>query len=174
MFFCFVLFYVFLQAEWLCLNCQTQRAIAGQLGDMGKISISDPAIKDKPTVTPKTQLSKTPAPTQAPTLKSKPKPSPEKQAEEKTASTTVAKSAVTTPAVPAPLSVEPTKDMLQTEMKAVVAPIPAAESQKAVITDAEVTLKETGKDKVPDETQVERGSMSTLPAVPIEADVVKV
>lgn len=135
---------------------------------MGKISISDPvSTKDKPTVTPKTQLSETPAPSQAPTLKSKTKPSPGKQAEEKTTPTTVGKSAVTTPAVPAPLSVVPTTDMLQTEMTAVVAPIPAAESQKAVITAAEVTLKETGKDKVPDKTQVDRGSMSTLPAVPM-------
>lgn len=132
---------------------------------MGKISISDPvSTKDKPTVTPKTQLSETPAPSQAPTLKSKTKPSPGKQAEEKTTPTSVGKSAVTTPAVPAPLSVVPTTDMLQTEMTAVVAPIPAAESQKAVITAAEVTLKETGKDKVPDKTQ---GSMSTLPAVPM-------
>ncbi len=44
---------------------------------------------------------------------------------------------MTTPAVPAPLSVVPTTDMLQTEMTAVVAPIPAAETQKAVITAAE-------------------------------------
>ncbi len=122
-----------------------------------------------------TQLSETPASAQAPIPKSEPKPSPGNQAEEeKTISTTVAKAAVTTPAVPAPLSVVPTTDMLQTEMTAVVAPIPAAEIQKAVITAAEVTLKETDKDKVPDETQVETEPMSLLPAVPTEADVVKV
>lgn len=28
------LFLLFLQKEWLCLNCQTQRALSGQLGDM--------------------------------------------------------------------------------------------------------------------------------------------
>jgi len=158
-------FFVFVfKAEWLCLNCQTQRAIAGQLGDMGKISIPGPvSTKDKPTLTPKTQLSETPAPSQEPTLKTK--PSPGKQAEEKTTPTTVENSAVTDPAVPAPLSVVPTTDKLQAEMTALVTPIPAAESQKAVITAAEVNLKETGKDNVPDETQVDRGSMSMLPAV---------
>lgn len=156
------------------MNCQTQRSLAGQLGDMGKIPIS--SSKDKPTVTSKTQLSETPASAQAPIPKSEPKPSPGNQAEEeKTISTTVAKAAVTTPAVPAPLSVVPTTtDMLQTEMTAVVAPIPATEIQKAVITAAEVTLKETDKDELPDETQVETEPMSLLPAVPTEADVVKV
>ncbi len=163
----------FFQAEWLCLNCQTQRALVGQLGDMGKIPISSP--KDKPTVTSKIQLSETPASAQTPIPKSEPKPSPGKHAEEeKTIFTTVANAAVTTPAVPAPLSVVPTTDMLQTEMTAVVAPIPAAETQKAVITAAEVTLKETGKDKVPDETQVETEPMSLLSAVLTDADVVKV
>uniref|UniRef100_A0A8C2GB69 Protein piccolo n=1 Tax=Cyprinus carpio TaxID=7962 RepID=A0A8C2GB69_CYPCA len=93
------------EAEWLCLNCQTQRALAGQLGDMGKIPIS--STKDKPTVTSKTQLSETPAPSQTPIPKPEPKPSPAKQTEEEKAiSTTVAKAAVTTPAVPAPLSMD--------------------------------------------------------------------
>lgn len=155
------------------MNCQTQRALAGQLGDMGKIPISSP--KDKPTVTSKTQLSETPAPSQTPIPKPEPKPSPAKQTEEEKAiSTTVAKAAVTTPAVPAPLSVVSTTELLQTEMTAVVAPIRAAETQKAVITAAEVTLKETGKDKIPDMTQVETEPTSMLPAVPTEADVVKV
>uniref|UniRef100_A0A8C2G982 Protein piccolo n=1 Tax=Cyprinus carpio TaxID=7962 RepID=A0A8C2G982_CYPCA len=78
------------EAEWLCLNCQTQRALAGQLGDMGKIPIS--STKDKPTVTSKTQLSETPAPSQTPIPKPEPKPSPAKQTEEEKAiSTTVAK-----------------------------------------------------------------------------------
>lgn len=164
---------VFLQAEWLCLNCQTQRAITGQLGDMGKIPIAGAvSAKDKPTVTPKTQLSETPAPTQVVAPQPEPKPSAEKQAKEE--KTTVEKEAVTTPAVPAPLSVDPTTYLPQTEMTAVVAPIPAAQSQKAVVTAAEVTLTETGKDKIPDETKVERGPMSMFPAAPIEADVVKV
>ncbi|XP_052438007.1 protein piccolo isoform X1 [Carassius gibelio] len=117
----------------------------------------------------------TPAPAQTPIPKSELKPSHGKQADaEKTTSTTVAKAAVTTPAVSAPLSVVPTTDMLQTEMAAVVAPIPAAETQKAVNTAAECTLKEIGEDKIPDETWVETEPMSMLPAVPTEADVVKV
>lgn len=28
---------LFIQGEWLCLNCQTQRALSGNLGDMGQI-----------------------------------------------------------------------------------------------------------------------------------------
>uniref|UniRef100_A0A8C0YIN7 Piccolo presynaptic cytomatrix protein b n=1 Tax=Cyprinus carpio carpio TaxID=630221 RepID=A0A8C0YIN7_CYPCA len=126
------------EAEWLCLICQTQRALAGQLGDMGKIPISSPvSTKDKPTVTPKTQLSETSA--QTPIPKSEPKPSPVKQAEEeKTIPTTVAKAVVTIPVFPGPLPVVPTTDMLQTEMA-------AAETQKA-------TSKETGKNKVKEDT----------------------
>uniref|UniRef100_A0A8C2GB85 Piccolo presynaptic cytomatrix protein b n=1 Tax=Cyprinus carpio TaxID=7962 RepID=A0A8C2GB85_CYPCA len=85
-------------------------ALAGQLGDMGKIPIS--STKDKPTVTSKTQLSETPAPSQTPIPKPEPKPSPAKQTEEEKAiSTTVAKAAVTTPAVPAPLSVVSTTEL---------------------------------------------------------------
>lgn len=34
----FCLFVVFLQKEWLCLSCQTQRALSGQLGESQKIS----------------------------------------------------------------------------------------------------------------------------------------
>ncbi len=162
----------FFQAEWLCLNCQTQRALVGQLGDMGKIPISSP--KDKPTVTSKIQLSETPASAQTPIPKSEPKPSPGKHAEEEKTIYYCCKCSGDHSSGPAPLSVVPTTDMLQTEMTAVVAPIPAAETQKAVITAAEVTLKETGKDKVPDETQVETEPMSLLSAVLTDADVVKV
>nr|XP_017207511.1 mucin-16 isoform X4 [Danio rerio] len=161
------------EAEWLCLNCQTQRAITGQLGDMGKIPIAGPvSAKDKPTVTSKTQLPETPAPTQVAAPQPELKPSTEKQAKEE--KTTVEKAAVTTPAVPASLSVVPTTYLPQTEMTAVVAPIPAAESQKAVVTAAEVTLTETGRDKIPDEIKVERGPISMIPAATVEADVVKV
>ncbi|XP_056655452.1 protein piccolo isoform X1 [Monodelphis domestica] len=33
--------------EWLCLNCQTQRAISGQLGDMGKMPPSVPPVSSE-------------------------------------------------------------------------------------------------------------------------------
>ncbi|XP_052388124.1 protein piccolo-like isoform X2 [Carassius gibelio] len=158
------------ETEWLCLICQTQRALAGQLGGMGKITISSPvSTKEKPTVTPKTQLSETSA--QTPMPKSEPKPS--EAEEEKTIPATVAKAMVTIPVFPAPLPAVPNADMLQTEMTAVVAQISAAETQKAVITSAAVTLKETVKDKVPDESQVEKEPMSMLPAVSTETDKVK-
>ncbi|KAM5172028.1 protein piccolo [Mantella aurantiaca] len=36
-------------AEWLCLNCQTQRALSGQLGDMGKVPpLLGPSPKSSP------------------------------------------------------------------------------------------------------------------------------
>uniref|UniRef100_A0A672SHF0 Piccolo presynaptic cytomatrix protein b n=1 Tax=Sinocyclocheilus grahami TaxID=75366 RepID=A0A672SHF0_SINGR len=140
-------------AEWLCLICQTQRALAGQLGDMGKIPIPSPvSIKDKPTVTPKTQLSETSAQTLIP--KSEPKQSPAKQAEEeKTIPTIVAKAVVTVPVFPAPLPVVPTTDMLQTEMTAVVAPVPADTytqtaiegQQKDVVVQIDSSLPEISK-----------------------------
>ncbi|XP_069048688.1 protein piccolo isoform X4 [Lepisosteus oculatus] len=45
------------EKEWLCLNCQTQRALAGQLGDMGKMPPPVPmSVKPaQPSPTPKTQ-----------------------------------------------------------------------------------------------------------------------
>uniref|UniRef100_A0A8C1IRR7 Piccolo presynaptic cytomatrix protein b n=1 Tax=Cyprinus carpio TaxID=7962 RepID=A0A8C1IRR7_CYPCA len=125
----------FLQAEWLCLICQTQRALAGQLGDMGKIPISSPvSTKDKPTVTPKTQLSETSA--QTPIPKSEPKPSPVKQAEEeKTIPTTVAKAVVTIPVFPGPL---PVKEDTYTQ--------PAIEGQqKDVVVQIDSSLPEISK-----------------------------
>uniref|UniRef100_A0A8C3DXY1 Protein piccolo n=1 Tax=Corvus moneduloides TaxID=1196302 RepID=A0A8C3DXY1_CORMO len=42
--------------EWLCLNCQTQRAMSGQLGDMGKVPL--------PKTGPSQPTSKPPAPPQ--------------------------------------------------------------------------------------------------------------
>lgn len=48
MFFLIVLFYViyfflfFLQKEWLCLNCQTQKAMSSQLGDVPPPSMASP------------------------------------------------------------------------------------------------------------------------------------
>nr|XP_046206395.1 protein piccolo-like isoform X2 [Oncorhynchus gorbuscha] len=52
------------EKEWLCLNCQTQRALSGQLGDMGKMAQSQPI---------KTQAQPTPLPVVAPT-KTEPQP----------------------------------------------------------------------------------------------------
>lgn len=157
---------MFLQAEWLCLNCQTQRALSGQLGDMGKMPLSSSAsVKAEPTVNPKTEISKPPAPS--------PKPSPEKHVEEVQAASTDVKTIVTTSAVPAayltltnaastvthksvaPVSIDgddkekverALKDMLGTAVDEgdLTASIPSVESQRYVITAAEV-LKETDK-----------------------------
>ncbi|XP_068526047.1 protein piccolo isoform X5 [Anas acuta] len=44
--------------EWLCLNCQTQRAMSGQLGDMGKVPLPKPGPSQpvsKPPATPQKQ-----------------------------------------------------------------------------------------------------------------------
>ncbi|XP_069706151.1 protein piccolo [Phaenicophaeus curvirostris] len=44
--------------EWLCLNCQTQRAVSGQLGDMGKMPLpktGPPQSVSKPPGTPQKQ-----------------------------------------------------------------------------------------------------------------------
>lgn len=38
--------------EWLCLNCQTQRAISGQLGDMGKMPPTPAGSKASPVPVP--------------------------------------------------------------------------------------------------------------------------
>uniref|UniRef100_A0A8C7RF75 Protein piccolo n=1 Tax=Oncorhynchus mykiss TaxID=8022 RepID=A0A8C7RF75_ONCMY len=46
--------------EWLCLNCQTQRALSGQLGDMGKMAQSQPIkIQAQPTPLPVVPTTKT-------------------------------------------------------------------------------------------------------------------
>ncbi|XP_071394312.1 protein piccolo, partial [Centroberyx affinis] len=47
------------EKEWLCLNCQTQRAISGQLGDMPPPAMASPK---KQTPAPAPPLSSTPAP----------------------------------------------------------------------------------------------------------------
>lgn len=145
-----------MQAEWLCLNCQTQRALAGQLGDMGKVS-----IKAEPTVAPKTEISKPPGPA--------PKPSPEKHAEELQTATTDVETIVTTSVTPASVTNDACtvtyesgasasidddkvkmdralKDMLGTAIdeRDLTAPIPAVESQRSVITSAEA-LKASDK-----------------------------
>ncbi|XP_052007863.1 protein piccolo [Xyrauchen texanus] len=171
-------------AVWLCLNCHTRRALAGQLGTSAPTA--------KPTVAPKTQPSETPVSTQTPT----PKPSPGKQAEEQT----FAKAVVTTSAdapttdtaaigtplptvgpVPAAVSTFKldtafkTEETTAVEEMGVAAPVPSAETRKAVINAAEVTLKETGKDtEGPGETQPDMGSMSMPPAVLNETDILKV
>jgi len=51
--------------EWLCLNCQTQRAISGQLGDMGKMPPAPSGPKASPMPAPAEPSSqKTPTGTQ--------------------------------------------------------------------------------------------------------------
>uniref|UniRef100_A0A8D1V414 Zinc finger piccolo-type domain-containing protein n=1 Tax=Sus scrofa TaxID=9823 RepID=A0A8D1V414_PIG len=47
--------------EWLCLNCQTQRAISGQLGDMGKMPPTQTGPKASPMPVPSEQPSQTTA-----------------------------------------------------------------------------------------------------------------
>ncbi|KAG9331824.1 hypothetical protein JZ751_016931, partial [Albula glossodonta] len=61
--------------EWLCLNCQTQRALAGQLGDMGMMPPPMPAppkTQPSPAKQPITQATKPVAAAAAP-----PKPAPD-------------------------------------------------------------------------------------------------
>lgn len=45
--------YLFLQGEWLCLNCQTQRALSGNLGDMGQIPTPLPTSETESAALPK-------------------------------------------------------------------------------------------------------------------------
>lgn len=184
-----LLLFLFLQAEWLCLNCQTQRALAGQLEDMAKMPIS---TKAEPMVTPKTELVKPPVPAS--------KPSPEKLVDEVQTASSDVKAIVTTSAIPAasvsfitnaastvtPDSVAPVsvddkvkvdralKGMLGTaavDERELTAPVPDVESPRSVITAAEV-LKETDKNvEASDKTQPKKESVLMQPAV---ADVVKV
>lgn len=58
LYYLFVLIFV-LQKEWLCLNCQTQRAMSGQLGDMPPPAMASP--KKQPSA-PAPAPSSTPAP----------------------------------------------------------------------------------------------------------------
>lgn len=51
-----MLFYLQIQ-EWLCLNCQTQRAISGQLGDLGKMPPTQLGPKASPLPVPTEQPS---------------------------------------------------------------------------------------------------------------------
>lgn len=75
----------FLQGEWLCLNCQTQRAIAGQIGDVdGKQpSMATPAkAQSQQPAGPKGQASPAKQPTPPPNTtvnaqSTPPKPAPE-------------------------------------------------------------------------------------------------
>ncbi|KAG7454315.1 hypothetical protein MATL_G00258370 [Megalops atlanticus] len=73
------------EKEWLCLNCQTQRALAGQLGDMGRMPPPMPAptkpAAQQPAV-PKSQPLPAKQPTPQPTTqvtmeKAPPKPAPD-------------------------------------------------------------------------------------------------
>lgn len=64
----FVSFLIVLQKEWLCLNCQTQRALSGQLGDLPPSpSPSKIPAKSQPTA----PVSSTPSPP-APTVTASP------------------------------------------------------------------------------------------------------
>ncbi|XP_064175591.1 protein piccolo-like [Anguilla rostrata] len=67
------------EKEWLCLNCQTQRALAGQLGDMGSMPPPMPVPTKPPPAagTPKSQPSPAKQPT-APVVAASapPKPAP--------------------------------------------------------------------------------------------------
>lgn len=63
----YILLFVWSQNEWLCLNCQTQRALLGQLGDSGKMPQPSPTSakpETKTTLVTKKAESKT-APTKA-------------------------------------------------------------------------------------------------------------
>lgn len=58
---CSLLFVLQIQ-EWLCLNCQTQRAVSGQLGDMGKMPPVSSGSKASPVPAPaEPTTQKTPA-----------------------------------------------------------------------------------------------------------------
>lgn len=68
-----MLFVCLIQKEWLCLNCQTQRALLGQLGDSGKLPQPSPvSAKPETQATPATKKAE---PTPAAT-KSQPTPAP--------------------------------------------------------------------------------------------------
>lgn len=133
------------------------------------------SIKAEPTVAPKTEMSKPPAPA--------PKPSPEKHAEEVQTATTDVETIVTTSVAPASVTNDACmvtyesgasasidddkvkmdralKDMLGTAIdeRDLTAPIPAVESQISVITSAEAL-------KASDKTQPERESVLMQPAV---------
>nr|XP_055029686.1 LOW QUALITY PROTEIN: protein piccolo-like [Misgurnus anguillicaudatus] len=181
------------EAEWLCLNCQTQRALAGQLEDLA-------STITKPTVTPKTELVKTPVTAPAP------QPSPDKQVEQmQTAPTSAAEvmiSSVPAPSVAsitnvastinqqsilAPVPIADIKVKVDTALKSMLlpataveerngmAPIQTAESQKSVSSGAEVILKETGKNiEAPGEKQPVPGSVLIHSPLPTGTDKEKV
>ena len=82
-----LLFLLYLQIqEWLCLNCQTQRAISGQLGDMGKMPPTQAGPKALPLPVPAEQPfqeTATPAPVKVKKKEQEEKPEAEKTISEK-------------------------------------------------------------------------------------------
>ena len=80
-----ILLYLQIQ-EWLCLNCQTQRAISGQLGDMGKMPPTQAGPKASPMPVPAEQPfqeTATPAPVKVKKKEQEEKPETEKTISEK-------------------------------------------------------------------------------------------
>ncbi|KAK1169100.1 protein piccolo [Acipenser oxyrinchus oxyrinchus] len=78
------------EKEWLCLNCQTQRALAGQLGDMGKM-------------TPPMPVSVKPAAKQPPAPKIQPGPTEQPPTQKST-------EIITEPTPPKPIQVQQKKE----------------------------------------------------------------
>lgn len=80
-----ILLYLQIQ-EWLCLNCQTQRAISGQLGDMGKMPPTQAGPKASPMPVPTEQPfqeTAVPAPVKVKKKEQEEKPEAEKSISEK-------------------------------------------------------------------------------------------
>lgn len=94
--------FVYSQEEWLCLNCQTQRALLGQLGDSGKMPQPSP-ISAKP----ETQATPAAKKAESKIAHTKTEPTPVATKSELTHATTQDVTTVTTPKAEAePISVQ--------------------------------------------------------------------
>ncbi|XP_045556321.1 protein piccolo [Salmo salar] len=120
------------EKEWLCLNCQTQRALSGQLGDLGKVAQPQPI---------KTQAQPTPLPVVA-TTKTEPQPFPKTQPPSQAVPLTSVPTLPTpTPAL-AQKELEPKMEVPKAEAPMTVA---KAEAPETEVRKAEISKTEAPK-----------------------------
>ncbi|XP_018423988.1 PREDICTED: protein piccolo [Nanorana parkeri] len=117
-------------AEWLCLNCQTQRALSGQLGDMGKVP---PLLALSPKSSPKHSV----PPEQA----HKPLPSNLKTQDKATDQVIKKESPKTSDDKVSKGQMEKSGQLVSRDMKAMVSP-PVSRDMKAMVSPP-VLSKET-------------------------------
>lgn len=155
----FVCLLIVLQKEWLCLNCQTQRALSGQLGDLRPPpSPSKMPAKSQPTPpsSPAIAVSSTPSPP-APTV---------------TASPT--KALIRTPSVTQAPADKSEHDSVTADAKCVVESAAVKQDEELAVVESTQVVPEPNKDQTLDTAFENTTVKSTPPEKTIRAAVMPV